>query len=217
MSELVRWSIAITLVLLAPVVPFLLFGDWAEARITQWLDESLSTEATAGIVVGVLTSDILLPVPSSFVSTLAGSRLGVAFGAAAVWIGMTAGCCIGFALARWLGRPLAMRFSSAADLQRMEALAQRGGPLILALTRPLPVLAEASVLLVGAIGLTWRQFLPVVCLANLGLATAYAALGYWAHEQGALPVALAASIIVPVLATFAARRWLPAKQTAVAD
>jgi uncharacterized membrane protein YdjX (TVP38/TMEM64 family) len=217
MSELVRWSIVITLVLLAPVVPFLLFGDWAEARITHWLDETLSTEATAGIVVGVLASDILLPVPSSFVSTLAGSRLGVAVGAAVIWIGMTAGCILGFALARWLGRPLALRFSSAADLQRMEALAQRGGPLILALTRPLPVLAEASVLLVGAIGLSWRQFLPVVCLANLGLAVAYAALGYWAHEQGNLPVALAASIIVPVLATFVARRWLPARQSSAAE
>jgi uncharacterized membrane protein YdjX (TVP38/TMEM64 family) len=194
-----------------------LFGDWAEARITHWLDETLSTEATAGIVVGVLASDILLPVPSSFVSTLAGSRLGVAVGAAVIWIGMTAGCILGFALARWLGRPLALRFSSAADLQRMEALAQRGGPLILALTRPLPVLAEASVLLVGAIGLSWRQFLPVVCLANLGLAVAYAALGYWAHEQGNLPVALAASIIVPVLATFVARRWLPARQSAAAE
>jgi uncharacterized membrane protein YdjX (TVP38/TMEM64 family) len=217
MSELVRWSIAITLVLLAPVVPFLLFGDWAEARIEQWLDETLSSGATAGIIVGVLASDILLPVPSSFVSTLAGSRLGVAGGAAVIWLGMTAGCLLGFALARWLGRPLAMRFSSAEDLQRMEALAQRGGPLILALTRPLPVLAEASVLLVGAIGLSWRQFLPMVCLANLGLAVAYAALGYWAHEQGNLPVALAGSIIAPVLATFVARRWLPMKQTAAAD
>jgi uncharacterized membrane protein YdjX (TVP38/TMEM64 family) len=217
MSELVRWSIAITLVLLAPIVPFLLFGDWAEARIEQWLDETLSPGATAAIVVGALVSDILLPVPSSFVSTFAGSRLGVAVGAGVIWIGMTTGCMLGFALARWLGRPLAMRFSSAADLQRMESLVQRGGPLILALTRPLPVLAEASVLLVGAIGLSWRQFLPVVCLANLGLAVAYAALGYWAREQGNLPVALAASIVGPVLATFAARRWLPTRQPATAD
>lgn len=217
MSDLVRWSIAITLVLLAPVVPFLLFGDWAEARIERWLDEALSPSATAAMVVGALTSDILLPVPSSFVSTLAGSRLGVAVGAAVIWIGMTAGCALGFALARWLGRPLALRFSSPEDLQRMEMVAKRGGPLILALMRPLPILAEASVLLVGAIGLSWRQFLPVVCLANFGLAVAYAALGYWAHEQGNLPVALAGSVVVPILATFAARRWLPAKQTTAAD
>ncbi|HEY2841101.1 MAG TPA: VTT domain-containing protein [Pirellulales bacterium] len=217
MSELFRWTIAVTLVLLAPVVPFLLFGDWAEARVAQWLDETVSPAATAGIVTGVLTSDILLPVPSSFVSTLAGSRLGVAAGAAVIWLGMTAGAIVGFALARWLGRPLALRFSSAADLQRMEALAERGGPLVLALTRPLPVLAEASVLLLGAIGLSWRQFLPVVFLANLGLALAYAALGYWAHEQGNLLVALAGSIVVPVLATLTARRWMPTRQSAVPD
>jgi len=213
MSDLVRWSIAVILVLLAPVVPFLLFGEWAEARIEAWLDETLSPVSTAAIVIGALASDILLPVPSSFVSTLAGSRLGLLAGTGVNWLGMTAGASIGFALARWLGRPLAARFTSAADLARMEALAERGGPTVLVLTRPLPVLAEASVLLLGAIGLSWRQFLPVVLLANLGLAAAYAALGYWAHEQGNLPVALAASVVLPVLATVVARRWLPARQS----
>lgn len=214
MPELFRWLIAVTLVLLAPVVPFLLIGDWTEERVERWLDDTVSPGTTAGIVVGVLASDILLPVPSSFVSTLAGSRLGVAVGAGVIWLGMTAGAMLGFALARALGRPLAQRFSSTADLARMEGLAARGGPAVLALTRPLPVLAEASVLLLGALGLSWRQFLPMLFLANLGLAAAYAALGYWAHEQGNLPVALAASMVVPVLATVIARRWLPTKQAA---
>ena len=60
------------------------FGDSLEARIDHWFDASLSPIATATIVTGVLASDILLPIPSSFVSTLAGSRLGFVGGTAVV-------------------------------------------------------------------------------------------------------------------------------------
>jgi uncharacterized membrane protein YdjX (TVP38/TMEM64 family) len=161
-------------------------------------------------VIGVLASDVLLPVPSSFVSTLAGSRLGVWIGAAAIWLGMTAGAVGGFALARWFGRPLAERFVAADDLHRMQGLSDRAGPGMLVLTRALPVLAEASVLLLGAMRLPWRRFLPAVALANLGLALAYAALGHFAYQNGHLAVALVASIALPVLATTLSRQWLPA-------
>jgi uncharacterized membrane protein YdjX (TVP38/TMEM64 family) len=210
MQDVVRWSIIVTLVLLVPVIPFLSFGDSLEARVERWFDASLSPVATATIVAGVLASDIVLPIPSSFVSTLAGSRLGFVVGTVVVWLGLTAGAMIGFWLARTFGRPLAARLSSPEDLRRMELLGEERGPFVLALTRALPVLAEASVLLVGAIGVPWRRFLPVVMLANLGLAAAYAALGHYAREEGNLAVALAASIALPLLATTIARYWLPA-------
>ena len=92
----------------------------------------------------------------------------------------------------------------------METLAEDRGPAVLALMRPLPVLAEASVLLFGAVGVPWRKFLPVVTLANLGLAAAYAGLGHYAGQEGNLAVALAASIALPLLATTIARYCLPA-------
>jgi uncharacterized membrane protein YdjX (TVP38/TMEM64 family) len=214
MQDLVRWAVAVTLVLLVPIIPFLGFGDALEARIEHWFDDSLSPAATAEIVTGLLAGDILLPIPSSFVSTLAGARLGFLGGTAVIWVGMTAGAMIGFALARTFGRPLAQRLSSPADLRRMEALAEDRGSVVLALTRALPVLAEASVLLFGAIGVPWRKFLPVILLANLGLAAAYAAIGHYAGQEGNLAVALAASIALPLLATTVARRWLPASAKA---
>jgi uncharacterized membrane protein YdjX (TVP38/TMEM64 family) len=214
MQDLVRWSIAVTLVLMVPAIAFLSFGDSLEARIERWFDAALSPVATATIVTGVLASDILLPIPSSFVSTLAGSRLGFVGGTAVVWLGMTLGAVVGFWLARVFGRPLAARLASPQDLSRMESFGEERGPVVLALTRALPVLAEASVLLVGAIGVPWRRFLPVVMLANLGLAAAYAALGHYAREEGNLAVALAASIALPLLATTIARYWLPAAREA---
>ncbi|HEY1599518.1 MAG TPA: VTT domain-containing protein [Pirellulales bacterium] len=206
---MIRWSVAVILVLLVPIIPFLSFGESLEARVGRWFDSSLSPVATAAIIVGVLASDVLLPIPSSFVSTLAGARLGLIGGALVVWLGMTLGAIIGFTLARVFGRPLAVRLSSVDDLRRMELLGEDRGPAILAVTRPLPVLAEASVLLLGVVGIPWRRFMPVVALANLGLAAAYAALGYYAGQEENLAVALLASIALPLLATMIARYWWP--------
>ena len=72
--------------------------------------------------------------------------------------------------------------------------------------RAVPVLAEASVLLVGIHNLSWRRFLPPVILSNLGIALAYAKFGEFAERNGWLPLALGMSIALPLLLTVVARR-----------
>ena len=76
---------------------------------------------------------------------------------------------------------------------------------MLVLTRPVPVLAEAGLLLLGSTRLPWRWFLLPVLLSNLGIAAIYAALGNWVR----MPVALAASIALPLAAAVIARRLWP--------
>jgi uncharacterized membrane protein YdjX (TVP38/TMEM64 family) len=62
-----------------------------------------------------------------------------------------------------------------------------------------PVLAEASVLLMGMQRLSWQRFLVPVLLSNLGLAIAYSAFGEIAEKHQWLPLALAVSIGLPVV------------------
>jgi hypothetical protein len=57
--------------------------------------------------------------------------------------------------------------------------------------------------------MSWRQFWPAILLSNLGIALAYAVLGHLARGQGHLPLALAASIALPLVATATARWLLP--------
>jgi hypothetical protein len=45
-------------------------------------------------------------------------------------------------------------------------------------------------------------------LSNLGIALVYSVLGHLARGQGHLPLALASSIALPLLAATIARRWL---------
>jgi uncharacterized membrane protein YdjX (TVP38/TMEM64 family) len=198
--RLLRPLLLIAVALAAPIVPFLFLGDELNARVNAWLDPRLPPSTVAALVAGVLATDVLLPVPSSAVSTYGGAQLGIIGGTVASWLGMTAGAVGGFALARWFGTPLARRLARQDDLQRLSDLIERFGPATLAITRAAPVLAEASVLLMGMTRLPWRRFLPPVLLSNLGIAAVYSAFGRLASHYNSLPVALVASIALPVAA-----------------
>lgn len=208
MFRFARPLLLITLVLAIPIVPFVLAGDQFLSRFEAWFDPPPARSTLAALTVAVLASDVFLPVPSSVVGTVAGQQLGIVLGTAACWTGMSLGAVVAFALARAWGYPLAARLSSPDDLRRMESLTRRVGPMVLILARGLPVLAEASVLLVGVHRLSWRRFLPGVLLANLGIALAYAALGDLAAQMEWFPAALGVSLALPVLAGLAAQRGL---------
>ncbi len=205
MRQLFVPILLITAVLLILIVPFVFFGEPLESRMRQWVAGDLSAATMAGLVVTLLAVDIFLPVPSSVVSTVAGRVLGVVGGTLASWLGLTLGALIAFALARTLGRRVALRFCKEEDFARTDQLSRRYGPAILVLARPVPVLAEATVLFFGTTTLPWQRFLVPVALSNLGIAAVYAELG----SAVDLPVALVASVVLPMLAAVIARRLWP--------
>ncbi|MDB4653970.1 VTT domain-containing protein [bacterium] len=196
-------------VLLVPIVPFLFLGgqlnDWLRG-LTENPPEPVTTFA---LIVGLLATDILLPIPSSVISTLSGWQLGWFWGTLATWLGMNLGAMIGFALARRYGRTFALYFSRGQDLERIRKVSDQYGPLVLVLTRAMPVFAEASVLMAGIHQLAWRRFMPAIIGSNIGIAIAYAAFGDYAERHQWLPLALTVSIAVPIVVAGLARRWLP--------
>lgn len=197
------------IVLAVPILPFLILGSAFEERVEAWFAAGLSDTTRFALIVAVLSADIVLPVPSSMVSTYGGAILGVLPAALASWIGMTIGGLLGFGAARLFGRSYVARKTKPEDIARMEHLSERYGPAAIAITRALPILAEACVLLMGATGLSWRRFLIPLVLANLGISLVYSAFGKYFAGEDALPVAIAVSGILPLLAAFVARRFLP--------
>ena len=210
MQTLLRPLVLLSIVLLVPIVPFVVFGAQLETWFQAWSEQPASRRAVAAVVVGLLATDIVLPVPSSMVSTFGGGQLGTLGGTVASWVGMTVSAVVGFALARWCGPPVARWLSRPQDVQRLERASDRYGPVFLVLARGVPVFAEASVLLLGMHSLAWRRFLPAVVASNLGIALAYSAFGTIAAQHEWLPLALGISVSVPLLWTTLARRWLPA-------
>ncbi len=196
-----RLFLLILAVLLVPIIPFVIFGAYLEPTIESWIGHpSLREKPVAVFIIVVLslTVDILLPIPSSFVGTIAGQILGAFSGAVATWIGLNLSCALGYWLAAKWGAPIAQRFSKQESLEDVENLAERWGVWALVFCRALPVVAEASVLFAGLGRMPAKLFWPVVLAANLGLAVAYAVLGQLSVENGWVGLALAISLAVPV-------------------
>ena len=208
MTSLLRPLLIVTLVLALPLVPLAVLGTSFEDRLSDWIERDRRPPAIAAAVVGLLAADIVLPVPSSFVSTYGGVRLGVLVGTLASWTGMTLGAVAAYALARRFGRPVAQRFADAQELDRLERVACRLGWGILVVARPLPVVAEASVLLAGVARLPWHRFLFVVGFSNLGVSLVYAWFGHLAIQRDQVVPVLVASVALPLLATAIARRLM---------
>jgi uncharacterized membrane protein YdjX (TVP38/TMEM64 family) len=201
----------VTLVLVLPLVLLVFVGESYESFVTRLKSDPPSATTMFVAVAAILATDLVLPVPSGPISTLAGSQLGVLSGTLASTIGMTIGGVIAFALARRWGRPLAEHFAGTAELDELEALTSTHGIWLVLLTRPLPVLAEAGVLLVGTLQMRLRRFLPTLVACNMAIAAAYAILGHYASKQDWLVIAVCAAVAIPLGATFLAKRGLALK------
>jgi len=196
--------------LLIPVIPFLFLGDAFERDVQEWIlaDQDRVSQVEFLVVLGILASDIFLPVPSSAVMTGAGGIMTFWPAVLASWIGLTLGSIVGFGLARLFGRPFAARFAESEDLARIAAIGARYGPTALLLTRPLPILAEACVLLMGTTHLSWYRFLSPVVAANLALAVFYVACGAGIEDQQTLILVAVGSGTLPLLLALFIRRRL---------
>jgi len=202
-----RW-LAVALVLLAAIlVPFFIFEERFNALADTLLKRDVPAWHAASVVAGLLASDVLLPIPSSVVATAAGITLGFWRGTAAIWIGMTAACVLGYAFGARTTRA-AERFVGASAMARAHGLWDRFGDYAIVFCRPVPVLAEATVVFAGVARRPFGHFISMSAWANLGVALGYAAIGAFSMRVESFLLAFAGSLVVPGLAMLASRRWL---------
>lgn len=200
--------ILIAVALAIPIIPFVVWGHSLQQAADAWEQTQVSPAVMAIGLFSLLAFDVFLPVPSSLVNTIAGARLGLLTGSLVCFSGLSVGAAIGFCLAKMAGPAITKRWMEEGDIATLRTFADRWGGALLVVTRALPILAEATVVLLGIQGLSWRKFWPPVLLANAGIAIAYAALGQIAADHEWLVIALAISAGFPLLLTFLARKWL---------
>ena len=201
-----RWAIASAILLAAILVPFFLFQGSFDTWSESLIHDQPSPWLTALAVSVLLAGDVVLPIPSSLVSTVAGALLGFWAGVVAIWLGMTGTCVVGYALgARAAG--LARRVVGADGLARAAHLAARYGDYAVVLCRPVPVLAEASVISAGLVRAPLRRFVFLTLWSNLGIAAGYAAVGAFSMRVESFLLAFAGSIVIPGVAILVSRTF----------
>lgn len=202
----VKYGIFATILLAIIIVPFVLFGTSLEDWTFGLMDAERSAPFIALVGTLLLAADVVLPVPSTVIAAGLGAMLGAPLGIAATALGLTIGCAIGYTLGRWLGHDFAERELGKADFAYLSGLLARYGLPLLALARPVPVLAEASVIAAGVLGLKASTVLLVTGLANIGFATVYAGLGATAEGLTGFLLAFALSLAIPGIALLVANR-----------
>ncbi len=191
------------------LVPFLVWG----AAIERWTERFVATgaghpAATAAVLGGLLAGDIVLPIPSSLVSTACGRCLGFARGTLASFAGMSVSVVIGYGVG-FSAAGYAARRLRADERRTLLRLHSRWGVWMLAALRPVPVLAEAAVLFAGLSRLPWKGFLAPVLAANLAVSAVYAAIGAFARGPHATLLAFAGAALLSGLVMLGFRRRAP--------
>ena len=204
-AGLARLASGIAVLLAAILIPFFLYEEPISAWSQDFLDREESRWLVSAVLGGLLTADLVLPIPSSVLSTAAGYLLGLWAGSFVTWAGMTLGCLIGYGLGVTAGRKLTRRFVGDDELERASLARNRLGDWMIVIFRAVPVLAEASVLFAGIAGMPIRRFLLLASLSNLGIALAYAAVGAYALEVESFLLAFGGAVVLPGVAMMVAR------------
>jgi uncharacterized membrane protein YdjX (TVP38/TMEM64 family) len=189
------WAVLVGLVL----IPFFLFEGQFNALAARIVQSDTSRMVSAAGIVALLALDVFLPVPSSIVATAAGMLLGLWKGTLVVWAGLMIGCLLGYAVGK-KGTGAARWMVGADSLTRAESLMRRYGELALVLCRPVPVLAEASVVFAGLVRAPFARFAWLTAASNLGIAAGYAAFGAFSMRIDSFVAAFLGALVLPGLA-----------------
>jgi uncharacterized membrane protein YdjX (TVP38/TMEM64 family) len=151
---------------------------------------------TALLGTGLLVADVVLPVPSSAVMVAHGALFGVVGGTLLSVGGCTGAALVGFSIGRRSG-PLLARLVPPEERARADHILGRWGGLAIAVTRPVPLLAETVAIMAGTSPLGWRWAALAALVGSMPPALLYAL-------SGATAAALTSGVLVFCLALLVA-------------
>lgn len=203
------WPIVVVAVAAVVVVSKVAVEDVFGLSWTTLLAQPLSRPGlvTAAAIVGVLSIDLLLPVPSSLVMIASGALFGVGWGGCVSLAGSLIGNYIGFEVARTFGRAATERWIGDTQLRRMEQVFERHGAAAIVASRPVPVLMETLSVAAGLSNMRRTTFLISSLTGTIPIVFLYAYAGDRSLSAGTVfPAALV--LIAVVAAGWAIARAL---------
>ena len=201
----------VTSILFAVVLclPFLISGE----QFMQWFTGDAAIQWIRGwgawgwlAVIGLLVSDLLLPIPATPVMSAAGYLYGTFIGGLVSAVGSFAAGMAGYGLCRAFGRNIAVRLAGEKELAEHDTLFQRSGPWLVAASRWLPLLPEVISCLAGLTRMPLRVFAVSLACGAVPMGFVFAAIGAAGHDNPKLAIGL--SVLVPPVLWLAVRPFL---------
>lgn len=165
-------------------------------------------------VIGLLMSDLVLPLPATAIMSAAGYLYGTLAGGLISVAGSFCAGMLGYGLCRCLGRNIAARLAGEEALAKNESLFHRWGPMLVAGSRWVPILPEVISCLAGLVRMPLPIFAWSLACGSIPLGFAYAWIGATGQAHPGLAIGL--SVLLPVVLWMIVHPWLK-RESAEAD
>ncbi len=198
-NQALKYTVYTVLYLSLFIIPFVLFGNRFEEFTRVFLNGGNSDGAVTFVAALLLAGDPVLPTPSSVVATLLATRIGFVPATLVNGAALSAACLLGYAIGRFGAGAFARNGRRLP--QGFVEWVERHGLVATLLCRPVPVLAEASLIMAGAAKHEPVRLLAWCCATQmaLGAAYAFAGSGRGNGEWNSLAI-LVGSVGIPLLA-----------------
>jgi uncharacterized membrane protein YdjX (TVP38/TMEM64 family) len=163
------------------VVPFVIWGGQIEEDLSRlgaagWM-RSFGAWAWA-VGIGLIVSDIALPVPSTAVMGALGIIYGPWLGGVLSALGSILAGLLGYGICRLIGPETAERLAGTEGFAQTRRLFDRWGGWLVAGSRWLPILPETISFLAGLTGMRFTRYLGALVCGAVPLGFTFAAAGH---------------------------------------
>jgi uncharacterized membrane protein YdjX (TVP38/TMEM64 family) len=181
------------------LIPTLIFDDELDAALggEAGLELLQAYGPWAWLVgIGLIVSDLFLPVPSTAVIAGLGMLYGPWLGGFVGGVGSTLAGMVAYSVGRWVGGPALRLFVGPEEMTRLPRFFARHGLWAIALSRWMPLLPEALCGLAGVARMRTVPFLAALACGSFAMGFAFGFLGVHYLDR---PVAgLILSALIPL-------------------
>ena len=207
---MLRLGLLVIVLLCITIIPFVIWGDGLEAVLSEqgavgWMQGFGPWAWLVGI--GLIASDIALPIPASAVMAGLGIIYGPIVGGLISAGGSMLAGFLGYAVCRGVGPTTAKKIAGSEGFDQARHLFDRWGGWIVAGSRWLPILPETISFLAGLTAMPLRRYALALACGSVPLGFAFATAGYLGSNQPLLTMAICA--IAPFVLWLAVRPFLP--------
>lgn len=192
-----RLAVAISVFVGLLLMGLMVFGDTLDQWLTgpeglEWLRSLGPWAGVAGM--GLIVSDLLLPVPATGVMAGLGQIYGGLVGGLYAAGGSIAAGLVAYGATRLLGPGGARVIAGEANLIRLRHFFQWGGAWAIALTRVLPVFPEVLCCLAGLAPMPFGRFATALICGSVPMSFVFAFFGTTAGEEPVTNILIAVAV-----------------------
>jgi uncharacterized membrane protein YdjX (TVP38/TMEM64 family) len=149
------------------------------------------------IIILILISDIITPIPSSIVMTISGNIYGFFWGAIISYIGAVLSALLGFLLFRNYGRKKTLHILGKKEYASMNKYFRVYGETIIIISRMFPMVTEVISCFAGLTKISIKRFFILVSLGTLPMVFYYAYFGSVAENASEWAMPLILGFLIP--------------------